>query len=91
MNIYPRIAAGHRASLTPPPTAVTARHTVALSPPCGALCVLPKSVLLLLLTSLYKIYTLRFQANPHPNPLIRPTDRVYMRDVTAVSPLALLL
>jgi len=29
------------------------QHTVALSPPRGALCVLPKSVSLLLLTSLY--------------------------------------
>jgi len=41
------------ASRTPTPTAVTVWHTAALSPPRGALCVLPKSVSLLLSTSLY--------------------------------------
>jgi len=49
------IAPGHPASLTPTPTVVTVWHTVALSPPRGALCVLPKSVSLLILASLYKI------------------------------------
>jgi len=38
---------GHPPSLTPPPTAVMVKHTVAPSPPRGALCVLPKSVWLL--------------------------------------------
>jgi len=45
---------GLPASLTPPPTPVTVQHAVALSPPRGARCVLPKSVSLILLTSLYK-------------------------------------
>ena len=55
-----------RASCLPDssPYGLTVQHTVALSPPRGALCVLPKSVSLLLLTSLYKIRRTKKSASP---------------------------
>jgi len=52
LNALRSFAPGHPGSLTTPPTAVTVQHTVTLSPPRGALCVLPESVSLVLLPSI---------------------------------------